>query len=271
MLCAMLWPAFQAERKNQPMKIQSLQGYEREVKRLFGAHEKEISAYALGLAGEVGEVVDLLKKSWGHGHPLDSEKLKKELGDSLWYVVALALQFNIGIATITPRRLIDDIGTEHRGQRPLYLTVLVGRVNCRLTRFWYGDAAHDLAFQKRFARELMTIFDQLEQLGLEHGLSLLDILQANVDKLRLRYPEGFSTAASIARVDVERPLVFAGKSGMFTELNGVAVVPTTVSPPRGVTTVGYDTKSAIDRFVAIRPTCSECSIGPNGHQPGCTV
>lgn len=187
------------------MKIRSLQGYETEVKRLLGAHEKEISAYALGLAGEVGEVVDLLKKSWGHGHPLDSDKLKKELGDSLWYVVALALQFNIGISTITPRRLIDDIGTEHRGQRPLYLTVLVGRVNCRLTRFWYGDAAPDLAFQRRFARELMTIFDQLEQLGLEHGLSLLDILQANVDKLRLRYPEGFSTAASIARVDVVLP------------------------------------------------------------------
>lgn len=182
------------------MKIQSLQGYEREVKRLLGAHEKEVSAYALGLAGEVGEVVDLLKKSWGHGHPLDSEKLKKELGDSLWYVVALALQFNIGIATITPRRLVDDIGTEHRGQRPLFLTTLVGRVNNRLLRFWYGDAAQDAP--KHFARELMTIFDHLEQLGLEHGLSLLDILQANVDKLRMRYPEGFSTKASIARVDV---------------------------------------------------------------------
>lgn len=34
------------------------------------------------------------------------------------------------------------------------------------------------------------------------GLSLSDVMQANVDKLRRRFPDGFSTEASIARVDV---------------------------------------------------------------------
>lgn len=206
------------------MQIKSLKQYEREVRRLLGAHENEISCYALGLAGEVGEVVDLLKKAWGHGHPLDSEKLKKELGDSIWYVVALALQFDIGIERITPRRLIDDIGSAQRGQRPLLIVELVSRVVHKAGGFWYHDAGLDMRFPERFARELRNVFDQLEQLGLEHGLSLAEILQANVDKLRLRYPEGFSTAASIARVDVEQPLVFAGKSGTFTELNGVMTI-----------------------------------------------
>jgi NTP pyrophosphatase (non-canonical NTP hydrolase) len=46
---------------------------------------------ALGLAGEMGEVTDLIKKFLYHrnGKPLDSEKLKDELGDILWYFFVL--------------------------------------------------------------------------------------------------------------------------------------------------------------------------------------
>lgn len=45
---------------------------------------------AMGLAGEAGEAVDLVKKHLFHKHPLDKERLKKELGDVLWYLAALA-------------------------------------------------------------------------------------------------------------------------------------------------------------------------------------
>jgi NTP pyrophosphatase (non-canonical NTP hydrolase) len=40
---------------------------------------------ALGLAGEGGEVVDLIKKHLFHDKPLDRAKLIEELGDQLWY------------------------------------------------------------------------------------------------------------------------------------------------------------------------------------------
>ena len=45
---------------------------------------------SMGLAGEAGEVVDLLKKYVFHGHDFDSAKVRDELGDVLWYVAALA-------------------------------------------------------------------------------------------------------------------------------------------------------------------------------------
>lgn len=45
---------------------------------------------ALGIAGEAGEVADLVKKHIGHGHALDADKVKKELGDVLWYVAVLS-------------------------------------------------------------------------------------------------------------------------------------------------------------------------------------
>jgi NTP pyrophosphatase (non-canonical NTP hydrolase) len=81
---------------------------------------------ATGLAGEAGEVSDLIKKGIFHQHGLDREKLIKELGDVLWYVAALATKL---------------------------------------------DA------------------------------SLGDIMQANIDKLKARYPAGYSSEASLARVD----------------------------------------------------------------------
>ncbi len=45
---------------------------------------------ALGLAGETGEIVDLIKKTYYHGHAEDDARLVEELGDVLWYAVLLA-------------------------------------------------------------------------------------------------------------------------------------------------------------------------------------
>ena len=44
---------------------------------------------AMGLAGESGEVVDLIKKVHFAGHPLDIVKVKDELGDVMWYIALL--------------------------------------------------------------------------------------------------------------------------------------------------------------------------------------
>lgn len=94
---------------------------------IFGSVDhKALGWNALGLAGEAGEVADEIKKIIGHGHNLNKDKLKKELGDVLWYVAALC---------------------------------------------------NDL------------------------GLSMGDVAQANIDKLLVRYPNGFSQKDSRERKD----------------------------------------------------------------------
>ena len=59
------------------------------------AGQASITIWALGVAGEAGEVADYIKKVVGHGHPMDREKLTKELGDVLWYIAALAAEINV--------------------------------------------------------------------------------------------------------------------------------------------------------------------------------
>lgn len=78
----------------------------------------------MGLCGESGEAIDIVKKWLAQGHELDKDHLAKELGDIAWYLA-----------------------------------------------------------------EAATALD----------LSLEDILQANLDKLKKRYPQGFHKNNSIHR------------------------------------------------------------------------
>ena len=44
----------------------------------------------MGLCGESGEAIDLVKKHLAQGHELDRERLAKELGDIAWYLAETA-------------------------------------------------------------------------------------------------------------------------------------------------------------------------------------
>lgn len=60
---------------------------------------------ALGVAGEAGECADLVKKHLFHGHPLDRDKLVKELGDILWYVSQLAADVGVTLDEVAERNI----------------------------------------------------------------------------------------------------------------------------------------------------------------------
>ena len=82
----------------------------------------------MGLCGESGEAIDMVKKWLAQGHKLDRTHLAKELGDIAWYLAEAATALDI---------------------------------------------------------------------------PLEDILLANIEKLKNRYPEGFDTKRSILRLDGE--------------------------------------------------------------------
>ena len=54
----------------------------------------------MGLCGESGEAIDIVKKWLAQGHTLDTEKLAKELGDIAWYLAEAATALDIPLETI---------------------------------------------------------------------------------------------------------------------------------------------------------------------------
>lgn len=49
----------------------------------------DLAHMALGIAGEAGEVADIIKKSVAYGKPLDRNHVVEELGDVIWYMNGL--------------------------------------------------------------------------------------------------------------------------------------------------------------------------------------
>lgn len=90
------------------------------------SHKDVLINGVMGLCGESGEAIDIVKKWLAQGHELDKEKLTKELGDICWYLA-----------------------------------------------------------------ETATALD----------LNLEDIMAANIEKLKKRYPEGFDTSRSVNRTE----------------------------------------------------------------------
>ena len=59
----------------------------------------------MGLCGESGEAVDIVKKHLFHSHPLDREKLIKELGDVAWYLAEAATALDIPLSEIFEKNI----------------------------------------------------------------------------------------------------------------------------------------------------------------------
>ena len=54
----------------------------------------------MGLCGESGEAIDIVKKWLAQGHPLDREHLAKELGDVAWYLAEAATALDLDLEDI---------------------------------------------------------------------------------------------------------------------------------------------------------------------------
>lgn len=54
----------------------------------------------MGLCGESGEVIDIVKKWLAQGHQLDKERMKSELGDVAWYLAETATALDVSLEQI---------------------------------------------------------------------------------------------------------------------------------------------------------------------------
>ena len=62
-----------------------------------GDRDQDLASLTLAACGELGELANKIKKVWAHGHALERKDLADEIGDVLWYLVAISdrLGFNL--------------------------------------------------------------------------------------------------------------------------------------------------------------------------------
>lgn len=76
--------------------------YQKEALRTAGTTDPKslLLNGAMGLCGETGEVIDLLKKHLFQGHDLDRYHVAKELGDVAWYLAVTAYALGYDLETV---------------------------------------------------------------------------------------------------------------------------------------------------------------------------
>lgn len=59
----------------------------------------------MGLCGESGEAIDIVKRHLAQGHELDREHLIKELGDVAWYLAETAFALDVSLEEVCQRNI----------------------------------------------------------------------------------------------------------------------------------------------------------------------
>lgn len=79
-------------RAKDQIEVLTANEYQQHALRTAGEHTGKdlLINGVMGLAGESGECIDMVKKHLFQGHPLDTTKLAKELGDVAWYLAVTA-------------------------------------------------------------------------------------------------------------------------------------------------------------------------------------
>lgn len=81
--------------------------YQELAMRTAGSSSKEdlILNGVMGLCGEAGECIEIVKKHKFHGHILDEKHLLDEVSDCLWYIAAIASGLGVELEDIAKHNI----------------------------------------------------------------------------------------------------------------------------------------------------------------------
>lgn len=167
----------------------------------FEQEHEEVN-YAMGLAGESGELIDGFKKFIFHAHPINKSYIKKEAGDVLWYVSQLMRAFKLQLFDF-PKSIRFNVGDRDRNKimmaACMEMSECVGKVSRIVYDFRFKQHNLSVFFEKDLRVNLSIIVFQLNTLISYAGLTIEEVAEANIEKLKARYPEGFDPEKSINR------------------------------------------------------------------------
>ena len=133
-----------------------------------------------GLFGELGELCDLFKKVWFHGHPEDRDHILKECGDVLWYLALYCRHQDCGHFCTESRCLYGS---------PKAPMIFLMKNTSELV---FGDSDME-------QMNAMSVYTDIAAVANFYDSTIEEVMDMNLAKLSARYPDGFSTEKSLHR------------------------------------------------------------------------
>lgn len=161
----------------------------------------------VGVVTEAGELMDALKEAIFYDLKFDRENVREEIGDVMWYIMAIVRPEgwdleNIpyeeqSVRSMSPNYFPMSISTETiRGIMGIVTEAGELMDALKKTMFYGRDIDRD-----NVRKRINNIMQYIMVIMRSEGWDLEDIMQENIDKLKIRYPEQFTTELSIKRLD----------------------------------------------------------------------
>ena len=154
----------------------------------------------MGLIGETGEIVDVVKKFLFQSTPdaqLPAKQLENELGDVMWYLAELADGMDCQLGGLCPSfSLMDECANKLKlppGLEDVVLSMSESAVN--IARLVSKNRPFKIQQEMRYMMKLCSWLARIA------GTSLEKAADVNIAKLLERYPVEFDPKISMARYE----------------------------------------------------------------------
>lgn len=157
---------------------------------------------AIELAGKISEIAELIEK-WvyrDHKNNLDKANLEKEIGDLLWYIAGIYTKLNVGMPETNevpePYTTMESPILWHL----IRLHISTGKVTELVKGIFHQHGLDKWAVMLALKKSLEQIA-YICAIARLHNIS--EIMQGNINKQMIRYPNGFSSEDSQRRIDTQ--------------------------------------------------------------------
>ena len=173
-----------------------------------------INHMALGVVGEMGEIVDQLKKAYIYSKPLDQVNIVEEVGDVAWYVAGV-LQFYPDLHNfIESDELKNSIRHDKLAEAKANVTrtILLNTMSAANLMVDLGVLADEAGGPSDEGEEVAkTLCMFLFATAVLLDVDLAEAFEVNIAKLAKRYGDKYSDYAAVNRdTDAERAVLEAG-------------------------------------------------------------
>ena len=161
----------------------TLNEYQTLAARTIATDDKvDMERHALhGMVAEAGEILEAINEG-------DEDHIIKELGDLFWMIAEFCTANSWFLEDIYD---LHKHATEDRG-----LWIEIGRLHGMFQKIYQGHCLDDAQLRDQTSR---IIYSAIQIIGFHCRLWVC--LERNIEKLKARYPDGFSADRSLHRAD----------------------------------------------------------------------